>query len=58
MPTNKQSAASCPVAPAFDRAADLILDALEDAFDIVAPDGREICKAKLLNILNYYCLPK
>lgn len=43
---------------AFDRAADLILDIIEEAFEIRAPHGRGRTKETLIRIFEYYCIPK
>ncbi len=43
---------------AFDRAADLILDIIEEAFNIVPTDGRGRARAAIVAILNYYGTPK
>jgi hypothetical protein len=43
---------------AFDRPANLILDVVEEAFNLVAPNGREDCHRAIVNILAYYCQPK
>jgi hypothetical protein len=40
--------------PQFNAAASLILDAIEDAFRIVAPDGRLRCHKAIVEILRYY----
>ena len=41
-------------ASVHDRAANLILDALEDAFQIAAPDGRRESHTAIVNILQYF----
>ncbi len=46
------------VSPQFEVAASLILDGLEDAFGIVAPNGRGECQDAIVHILEYFCLPK
>jgi hypothetical protein len=43
---------------AFSRAARLILDGIEEAFDLVAPDGRDKTMTAVINVLEYYCVPK
>ena len=43
---------------AFDMAASLILDSVEDVFKIVAPNGRERCHASIVNVLRFYTHPK
>lgn len=49
-----------PVAdgPQFEIAASLILDAVEEAFGIIAPKGRGDCHDSIVRILEYFCLPK
>lgn len=42
----------------FSRCADLILDALEDAFNMIAPRGREASKKAIIAALDYYTKPK
>lgn len=42
----------------FDRAAALILDTVEMAFGIVAPNGRSDAHKAIVNVLHYYCLPR
>lgn len=44
--------------PEFVRAAGLILDALEEAFGIVAPHGRQLCEVAIIDILDYYTIPR
>jgi len=39
-------------------AADLILDILEDAFGILAVNGRQRTKKAIIAILDYYTIPK
>lgn len=43
---------------AFDRCADLILDGVEDAFQIKAPNGRAGAHRTIVDVLAYYCVPK
>jgi hypothetical protein len=44
--------------PSFDKAASLILDAVEQVFEIVAPGGRGETHQLIVRILDYYCVPK
>jgi hypothetical protein len=44
--------------PGFTRAASLILDAVEESFSIVAPGGRGPMHDAIVQVLDYYCLPK
>jgi hypothetical protein len=42
----------------FSRAADLILDCLEEAFGILAVNGRQRSKKAIVAVLDYYTIPK
>lgn len=46
------------VPAAFDRAANLILDTVEEAFGIIAPNGRHSAYVAVVNVLHHYTIPK
>ena len=43
---------------AFDRVTSLILDAIEEAFNIVAPGSRGEIHAAIVKVLSHFTIPK
>jgi hypothetical protein len=49
-PANSQ----CPIVTASYKAASLILDTIEEAFNLIAPDGRGRAETAVAKIFQYY----
>jgi hypothetical protein len=47
-----------PNEQSFGECADHILNAIEEAFDLVAIDGRETSKQSIIKLLRFYFIPK